>query len=307
MEVEARNLDKKVCVAGGRGGSLLPQELRRLEWCDGGQGGTEVWHSRRLSLNLTIGFCGIDRTSWGNQIRSWSSSARVMGNGTWHTDLRCENAGIGWGGVRESPGAYDYQGLEHREKEPTLGRERMAAPHTQSHSSLEALPFFTFRWSRTTWTPRGSASLFPFSISVGETPAHTFRWGACLLSYWMGAERPGRDLFLPGAYLLFFIYIHPPPPGAMLRLWQWWFTWSHWYLPHQLGPAASSPGECWPCSGEKRAEQLHSVLADALRVPYPNFSFLTRLSLNASTLRSSRKRKATRTLELSVSRIARWD
>lgn len=212
MEVEARNLDKKVCVAGGRGGSLLPQELRRLEWCDGGQGGTEVWHSRRLSLNLTIGFCGIDRTSWGNQIRSWSSSARVMGNGTWHTDLRCENAGIGWGGVRESPGAYDYQGLEHREKEPTLGRERMAAPHTQSHSSLEALPFFTFRWSRTTWTPRGSASLFPFSISVGETPAHTFRWGACLLSYWMGAERPGRDLFLPGAYLLFFIYIHPPPP-----------------------------------------------------------------------------------------------
>lgn len=96
MEVEARNLDKKVCVEGDPGVSRM-KGTRMVCWGSGQAGyrGLAQW----LFLpSLITGLCGIDRTSWGNRIHSWSSSARVMGNGTWHTDLRCEPLELGVGG-----------------------------------------------------------------------------------------------------------------------------------------------------------------------------------------------------------------
>lgn len=58
MEVEARNLDKKVCLERSPGGS----RIKGQEWCLGGGrgfknygGGTGDWQNGCLSLSLTLG------------------------------------------------------------------------------------------------------------------------------------------------------------------------------------------------------------------------------------------------------------
>lgn len=94
MEVEARNLDKKVCLEGGSLGDLRIKGTGMVCWGAGVRTGIVV-----SPLVLHWGLCGIDRTSWENRIHSWSSSVRVMGNGIWYTDLRCETPGVGLSGL----------------------------------------------------------------------------------------------------------------------------------------------------------------------------------------------------------------
>ena len=75
-------------------------------------------------------------------------------------------------------------------------------------------------------------------------------------------------------------------------------------MPAQLKGVEVGLKDCSPREGGREGRAA-LVLSDALGVSYPSFSFLTRPILNASTLRNSRKRKATRTLGLSVSKFAR--
>eukprot|EP00069_Balaena_mysticetus_P021439 bmy_00591T0 len=125
MEVEARNLDKKE--------ALEVQELSGQGWCVGGGrvGRSFIVVVRCLSLNC--GLCDIDRTSWENRIRSWSFSIRVMGNGTWHTDLRCETPGIGYDGVGENLlGLVITRVWSTGLKSLHMGRKNGSSPHANA-------------------------------------------------------------------------------------------------------------------------------------------------------------------------------
>lgn len=121
-------------------------------------------------------------------------------------------------GKRESPGAYDLQGLEHREKEiRRLGGERMAAPHTQSHSSLEAWPFLHLQVIKNNLNPTWKRFSVPLQHFCGGDPSTQIQVRSWPLELLNGGRESREDLFLPGTYLLFFIYIHTPPPPPQVR------------------------------------------------------------------------------------------
>lgn len=118
---------------------------------------------------------------------------------------------MGWG-KRESPGAYDYQGLEHRERETTLGKERMAAPHTQSHSSLEALLFLHLQVIKNNLNPTWKRFSVPLQHFCGGDPSTHIQVRSLPLELLNGG-REAREGFILTWHLppVLYIHTHLPP------------------------------------------------------------------------------------------------
>lgn len=95
-----------------------------------------------LPASYNWGLCDIDRTSWENRIRSWSFSVRVMGNGTWHTDQRCEPPGIGCDGAGENLLGFVTTKIWSTGRSLLMAREGWQLPTCQpsAHWKLCTLP-----------------------------------------------------------------------------------------------------------------------------------------------------------------------
>ncbi|KAB0399017.1 hypothetical protein E2I00_004154 [Balaenoptera physalus] len=93
----------------------------------------ELKDSRVVTMEVEARNLDKKVTSWENRIRSWSFSIRVMGNGTWHTDLRCETPGIGYDGVGENLlGLVITRVWSTGLKSLHMGRKNGSSPHANA-------------------------------------------------------------------------------------------------------------------------------------------------------------------------------
>ena len=134
-----------------------------------------------------------------------------MGNGTWHTDQRCETPGIGCDGVEENLLGFVTTKIWRTERSLHMAREEWQLPTYQPRA----------HWKLCT-PPSGHQEQPESYLETVLCSPSTFLWGRPQYTHggeelaswmdWVGAESLERDLFSPATCLLVFTYTHTFPP-----------------------------------------------------------------------------------------------
>lgn len=137
-----------------------------------------------------------------------------QGDGRWHLTYRSEVRTLGLGGMawgkRESPGAYDYQGLGHGERDYCvwLAKGRQLPTHPTFTSGLA---LFSPSGNQEQPEPHVEALLCPPSALLWGGPQHPNSGEELSLELLNGGQSPGGLILTWHLPPVLYIHTHLPP------------------------------------------------------------------------------------------------